>query len=161
MLDNCAKDMQRDFDRIMLANNYNMKEIHKSEILEKLALGWKVRCKVWKAGEYADKGWPISTLLAYLTDNNSWEAEPPKPAMRCINSGLWLEDAIGLIRMHKCRVIRSEPADGSYGYTLGWHNDDALWHLDIEKDMQPLHPAAFYGDDGMFCKKKWSVFILE
>jgi hypothetical protein len=56
-----------------------MKEIHKSEILEKLALGWKVRCKVWKAGDYADKGWPISTLLAYLTDNNSWEAEPPCP----------------------------------------------------------------------------------
>ena len=152
--------MQRDFDRIMLANNYNMKEIHKSEILEKLALGWKVRRKCWKDGFFIERAQSIDILVQYY-QYDDWEAKPPKPAMSCINSGLWLEDAIGLIRMYKRRVIRSERADGSYFYTLGWHNDDELWHLDIEKDMQPLHPAAFYGDDGMFCKHKWSVFILE
>jgi len=137
-----------------------MKEIHKSEILAKLALGWKVRRKCWKDGFFLEKTQPIATLVQYC-QYDDWEAESPKPAPRSRNSGLWLEDAIGLIRMHKRRVIRSESADGSYGCALGWHNEDELWHLDIEKDMQPLHPAAFYGDNGMFCKNKWSVFILE
>lgn len=54
-----------------------MQDINKSEILEKLNEGWKVRCKVWKDGEYLDKSWPICTLLAYFSDINSWEAEPP------------------------------------------------------------------------------------
>lgn len=58
-----------------------MQDINKSEILEKIDKGWKVRCKVWKNGEYVDKGWPISTLLDYFTNYNFWEAEPPGPVL--------------------------------------------------------------------------------
>jgi hypothetical protein len=55
-----------------------MQPIHKSEILEKLSEGWKVRCKIWADGEYVDKKDPIEELIAYFS-YDQWEGEPPGP----------------------------------------------------------------------------------
>jgi len=142
---------------ILSLDENSMQDINKNEILEKLDKGWKVRCKVWKNGEYADKGWPISALLAYLTDNNSWEAEPPKPVMVVLYYEQFLEDAISLIRKDTKRFIRRHCVDDVWT-TIGWHNNE-LWHLDIENKLDPSHQVVFHGDSS-FKVNNWNVCAL-
>lgn len=55
-----------------------MQDINKSEILEKMRRGWKVRCKAWDKEEYLRRDEPIEALLTYF-GYDTWEGEPPDP----------------------------------------------------------------------------------
>ena len=133
-----------------------MKEIHKSEILEKLALGWKVRRKCWKGGFFLESTQSIGALVQYYKYDD-WEAEPPKPVMVVLYSEQFLEDAISLIRKDTKRFIRRHCVDDVWA-TIGWHNNE-LWHLDIENKLDPSHQVVFRRDS--FKVNNCNVCVLE
>ena len=156
-LDNCAKDMHQDFDKMKLEKNPNMKEIHKTEIIPSLLAGWKVRRKCWKDGFFLERTQSIDTLMQYY-QYDDWEAEPPKPVMVILYSEQFLEDAISLIRKDTKRFIRRHCVYDVWT-TIGWHNNE-LWHLDIENKLDPSHQVVFRGDSS-FKVNNWNVCVLE
>ena len=143
-----------------------MQDINKSEILEKLDKGWKVRCKAWDKGEYLHKEENIEVLLAYYSydeweaeppKHDEWEAEPPKPVIVVLYSEQFLEDAISLIRKDTKRFIRRRCVNAVWT-TIGWHNNE-LWHLDIENKLDPSHQVVFRRDS--FKVNNCNVCVLE
>ena len=89
-----------------------MQDIKRSELLDRLAAGWKVRRKSWDTGWAVTKnGGTVETpaLLALLSDD--WEGMPPEPVLK--REGLHIVTAYSILLSGNATYIRREDWDDS------------------------------------------------
>lgn len=66
-----------------------MQDIKRSELLDKLAAGWKVRRKSWALRRFMSQGdGNISVISWQEMIENDWEGEPPGPMLRDCEVGI-------------------------------------------------------------------------
>lgn len=93
-----------------------MQDIKRSELLDKLAAGWKVRRKEWSSGDLF--GIEICrTVSAKQLLADGWEGEPPEPALMYKNCAITF--AFEKLRNGAAFIRRTAWKDKDKRYTQG------------------------------------------